>query len=109
MFGLLYLGHLIITTIMCESFFITDKKYYICKKYGNNMILTDMQLEANRKFFMRILSTTKFYMWPNLGHFYEVSEGKFICGSTEAYNDLKSHTPNNFHKFIQLKENHATS
>lgn len=73
------------------------------------MILTDVQLEANRKFFTGILNTTKFYAWPNRGHFYEVFKGKFVCGSLEAYNDLKSHTPNNFHKFIQLKENHVTS
>ena len=87
-----------------ESFFITKKNYYIC-----NMILTPIQLEANRQFFMRVLSTTKFYVWPATGHFYEVFESKFVCASPEAYNDLKSHTPESFHRFIQLKESDATS
>ena len=73
------------------------------------MILTRIQLEANRQFFMRVLSTTKFYVWPDTGHFYEVFEGKFVCASTEAYNDLKSHTPDDFHKFIELKAGNATS
>ena len=73
------------------------------------MILTQIQLEANRQFFMSVLSTTKFYVWPDTGHFYEVFDGKFVCASLKAYDDLKSHTPEDFHRFIQLKSSNATS
>lgn len=67
------------------------------------MALTKKQLQANADFFERISKYSNFYFWSNMGFFYEIEGGSYICADKVSFDTLKHNTPKSFHNKIKMK------
>ena len=65
--------------------------------------MTRQQKQVNERFFSRIATMTRMYLWSEEGHVYLIEDGKFIAQNQRAYDDIKSITPSSFHNKVRLR------
>jgi hypothetical protein len=52
------------------------------------MAITAEQKRVNDEYFLRMICITRFYIWKDKRHTYEIKDGKYHCPNMTAYRDF---------------------
>jgi len=64
--------------------------------------MTDVQKIQNEKFFMQIMSMSKSWVWADLGHRFEIVDGKLIAPNSKAKKAIREIVRRSFfEKFVK--------